>query len=69
MRSAFPDFFGSTERTEGSKRPATVVAHGTRSAGVKKVQLTETQVALARKFKLTPQQYAAEIVKISKAEK
>lgn len=62
MRTAFPEFFGGSER---SKRPATVVASGVRSTGTRKVQLTETQVALARKLGLTPQQYAAELVKLS----
>lgn len=71
LRSVFPDFFGSAEKSTpvgNSKRPATVVAPGMRSSGVKKVQLTETQVALARKFGLTPQQYAAEIAKLAKTE-
>jgi hypothetical protein len=71
LRSVFPDFFGSAEKSTpvgSSKRPATVVAPGQRSSGVRKVQLTETQVALARKFGLTPQQYAAEIAKLSKTE-
>ena len=70
MRSVFPDFFGSAQSrpSDNSKRPATVVAPGARSTGVRKVQLTETQVALARKFGLTPQQYAAEIAKLAKTE-
>lgn len=70
MRSVFPDFFGSAQSrpSDTSKRPATVVAPGARSTGVRKVQLTETQVALARKFGLTPQQYAAEIAKLAKTE-
>jgi hypothetical protein len=70
MRSVFSDFFGSdnTQKSgDGSKRPATVVAPGTRSTGARKIQLTSTQVALARKFGLTPQQYAAEIAKMEKS--
>jgi hypothetical protein len=31
------------------------------------VQLTETQIALARKFGLTPQQYAAQVAKLEKS--
>jgi len=70
MRSVFSDFFGSDNNQksgDGSKRPATVVAPGTRSTGARKIQLTSTQVALARKFGLTPQQYAAEIAKMEKS--
>lgn len=70
MRSVFSDFFGSdnTQKSgDGSKRPATVVAPGARSTGARKIQLTSTQVALARKFGLTPQQYAAEIAKMEKS--
>jgi hypothetical protein len=70
MRSVFSDFFGSDNTQKSgdvSKRPATVVAPGTRSTGARKIQLTSTQVALARKFGLTPQQYAAEIAKMEKS--
>jgi hypothetical protein len=70
MRSVFSDFFGSdnTQKSgDGSRRPATVVASGARSTGARKIQLTSTQVALARKFGLTPQQYAAEIAKMEKS--
>lgn len=71
LHSTFPDFFGSekSKPAESSKRPATVVAPGARASGVRKVQLTETQVALARKFGLSPQQYAAEIAKLAKTER
>jgi hypothetical protein len=72
MRSVFPDYFGVTaEKPKSgdiSRRPAAaVVAPGTRSVGAKKVQLTETQMALAKRYGLTPQQYAAEVLKLEKA--
>lgn len=71
MKSKFPEILGVDEdkpRTgEVSKKPATVVAGATRSTGAKKIQLTSTQVALAKKFGLTPQQYAAELAKMEKS--
>jgi len=70
MKSTFPEIFGGTEDTarsgENPKRPASVVASAARSSGTKKVQLTTTQVALAKKYGLTPQQYAAEVAKLEK---
>ena len=68
VKSKFPEIFGGTEDRsrsgDSSKRPAAVVAPATRSSGAKKVQLTKTQVALAAKLKLTPQQYALELAKL-----
>ena len=69
VRSTFPEFFGGDDQPasgNGSKRPGTVVAPATRSSGARKIQLTSTQVALAKKFGLTPQQYAAELAKMEK---
>jgi hypothetical protein len=40
------------------------VASATRSSGPKKVQLTLTQMSLAKKFGLTPQQYAFQVAKL-----
>jgi len=71
MKSTFPDMFGGTEDKprsgDGSRRPTSVVAPATRSTGARKVQLTPTQVALAKKYGLTPQQYAAEVAKLEKS--
>lgn len=70
MKSTFPDVFGNDDRPksgEGSRRPASVVAPATRSTGARKVQLTPTQAALAKKYGLTPQQYAAEVAKLEKS--
>ena len=62
MRQTFPEHFQGT-----TKRPSSVVAPvGRVPAGPRKVQLTSTQVALAKKFGMTPQQYAAEMVKLEK---
>jgi hypothetical protein len=71
MKSTFPEVFGETEDRpkpgDGSRRPTSVVAPATRSTGARKVQLTPTQVALAKKYGLTPQQYAAEVAKLEKS--
>ena len=69
MKSKFPEVFGETQdkpRASDSKRPASVVASAARSSGTKKIQLTTTQVALAKKYGLTPQQYAAEVAKLER---
>jgi hypothetical protein len=75
MRSKFPEFFGEEEapvdneqevvETVISKKPSAVVAPATRNNGAmpRKVQLTGTQVALARRLGLTPEQYAKQVAK------
>jgi hypothetical protein len=71
MKSTFPEVFGGSDDRpksgDGSRRPTSVVAPATRSTGARKVQLTPTQVALAKKYGLTPQQYAAEVAKLEKS--
>jgi hypothetical protein len=71
MHKTFPELFGgngdndhSRNGQESSKRPSTVVAPASRSSGTKKIQLTPRQIALAKKYGLTPQQYAAEVAKL-----
>ena len=68
VKSKFPEVFGGNEDRPRSgdtpKKPASVVAPATRSSGKKTVQLTKTQLALAEKFKLTPQQYAAQVARL-----
>jgi hypothetical protein len=65
LREVFPDYFGET-RKEQPKRSASVVAAPTRTAGKgTKVTLTKSQEALARKFGLTNEQYAKEVLKIN----
>lgn len=70
MKSTFPEVFGNEDKPksgDGSRRPASVVAPATRSSGARKVQLTQTQIALAKKYGLTPQQYANEVAKLEKS--
>ena len=66
MRKRFPEKFQSetTETKDSAKKPATVVAPATRSTSPKKIRLTQTQLALAKKFKLSPEQYAMELTKL-----
>ena len=71
MHKRFPEYFGDTDSLEEGKpaqrKPSTVVAPATRSTGPKKIRLTKTQLALAKKFKLTPEQYARELIKTENA--
>jgi hypothetical protein len=73
MRRRFPEYFGDNEiktsngggrpvsRTEN--RPATVVAPASRSTSSKKIVLKQSQLNLAKKLGLTPEQYAREYAK------
>ena len=64
MREVFPEVFGETSRAVAKvKKPATVVAPANRASSSKKVQLTTTQLALAKKFGLSPKQYAEAYLK------
>lgn len=71
MQKRFPEYFGDNESLEEEKpaqrKPSNVVAPATRSTAPKKVRLTKTQLALAKKFKLTPEQYAKELLKTENA--
>ena len=71
MQKRFPEYFGDAtldEETPAQRtKPSTVVAPATRSTAPKKVRLTKTQVALAKKFGLTPEQYARETLKLENA--
>ena len=67
LRKVFPDKFGDemgAEEPAASPRTSTVVASATRSSGrPRKVQLTSTQVALAKRLGITPEQYAKQLLK------
>jgi hypothetical protein len=68
MRRRFPEYFGEEETSDGGgkpvqrteTKPATVVAPASRSTSSKKIVLTKSEVNLAKKFGLTPEQYAKE---------
>lgn len=70
MRRRFPEHFEESEVKEDepqkTNRPkaSTVVAPATRSTSPKKIRLSGTQVQLAKKLGLTPEQYARELTKL-----
>lgn len=70
IREIFPGKFENGEGMEvpvASSRTNTVVAPANRSSGKpRKVQLTSTQVALARRLGLKPEQYAKQLLKESR---
>ena len=71
MQKRFPEYYGDATLDEDQPaertKPSNVVAPATRSTAPKKVRLTKTQVALAKKFGLTPEQYARETLKLENA--
>jgi hypothetical protein len=68
MRKRFPEQFEEPEvekpAAEPVRKSSNVVAPATRSTSPKRIRLTNTQVALAKKLGLTPEQYALEIKKL-----
>ena len=58
MRQVFPDNF---EEAEPKRKKTQVVAPATRSTAPKKVTLTRTQVQIAKRLGLTPEQYAKQV--------
>ena len=71
MRRRFPEHFGEDEVANGDSKPvarepkaSSVVAPASRSRSPKKIRLTNTQLAVAKKFGLTPEQYAREVMKM-----
>ena len=65
VRSTFPEIFGGGEQKRSeARRPSNVVAPASRSTTAGKVKLTTTQIELAKKFGLTPHQYAMQVAKL-----
>jgi len=68
VRKRFPEKFEEEPEVKASekseKKPNTIVASATRTTSSKKVKLTQTQLALAKKFNLSPEQYAMELTKL-----
>jgi hypothetical protein len=66
MRRRFPDYFGEEEAPKPSPREAKnapVVAPASRSRSPKKIVLRQSQLAVAKRLGLTPEQYARELMK------
>ena len=66
MRQVFPDNFEdstqqSSEEVQQPQRQANVVAPATRSTAPKKIRLTQTQLNLAKRLGLKPEQYAKQV--------
>lgn len=64
MRKRFPENFEEAEEKPARTRPSTVVAPATRSTSPNKLRLKASQVQLAKKLGLTPEQYAREVLKL-----
>jgi hypothetical protein len=68
MRKRFPEYFEDDSMDEDQpaqrKKPSTVVAPASRSTAPKKVRLSSTAAALAKKLGVTPEQYARETLKL-----
>ena len=65
IRKRFPEKFEDAEEQEDRpSRRSSVVAPATRTTSAKRVKLTVGELSLAKKFKLTPEQFAAEKIKL-----
>ena len=59
MRQVFPENF--EEEPKPKKRASNVVAPATRSTAPRKIRLTQSQVTIAKRLGLTPEQYAKQV--------
>ena len=71
MRRRFPEYFGEESQATTGKpsrepKPANVVAPASRSTSGKKIVLKQSQIAIAKKLGLTPEQYARELMKMER---
>lgn len=75
MRKVFSEYFDTSEpqtkveveeesKPSPKSKPSTVVASATRSTSSKQIRLKPSQIALARKLGLSPEQYARELIKM-----
>ena len=70
MRRRFPEYFGDEVDTGEAKpsvrepKAAPVVAPASRTRSPKKIVLKQSQLAIAKKLGLTPEQYARELMKM-----
>lgn len=74
MRRRFPEYFGedvkpasgSAKTAARDNKRAPVVTPATRSTSAKKIVLKQSQLAIAKKLGLTPEQYAREALKMDR---
>jgi hypothetical protein len=69
MRRRFPENFGDRDENEAPQKtqrskPTSVVASADRSTPSRKVRLKQSQVLIAKKLGLTPEQYVREMMKL-----
>ena len=64
MRKRFPEAFESDNDDRKSSKLSTVVAPATRSTSPKKIRLNQSQLNIAKKLGLTPEQYAQAALKL-----
>jgi hypothetical protein len=68
MRKRFPENFegavADEEKSSPRTKPSTVVASASRSTSSKKIKLKTSELAIAKKLGLTPEQYARELIKM-----
>ena len=64
MRKRFPEAFDAEESKPAKTKPSTVVAPAVRSTGSNKIRLKASQVQIAKKLGVTPEQYARELIKL-----
>ena len=72
MRQRFPDYFEKDSEVQvtsapAQRTPSTVVAPSNRNNGARprKIQLTASQVSLAKRLGISPEQYAKQLIKES----
>lgn len=63
VREVFPNKFETT-KSEPAKRPATVVAPTQRATSAKKIRLTQSQVAIARRLGVPLEEYARNVARL-----
>jgi uncharacterized protein (UPF0335 family) len=68
IRQRFPEKFGEAEEQDDRpSRRSSVVAPATRTTSSKRVKLSTGELNLAKKFNLTPEQFATEKIKLEAA--
>jgi len=69
MSRRFPEYFGESEKQVSGNpklKSAPVVAPASRSTSSKKIVLKQSQLTIAKKLGLTPEQYAREVMKMER---